>query len=264
MTFEVVAPDCWPRFVRVVNSMAPAFPLGRETPSQAAMRQGTEAVGMGQTAVELAGGTVHPAIGVATGLAGSGSGSDVANVAGDTATGWAVGSFLEGVPGANVLGLIVGNGINVLRGSIEAIMRSDEVDDYLQQFFGYKTTLARAAIETVNRGLPYASMPRTLIPDYLNDRFHVPRHRGSFRRGAMRVNSVIREMDSLRPMQGNQYSALCFTHLFLAGAGVVTSREGRRDFRTRERIQRYVDTQLLRRSLERDRMRLIRYANSGR
>lgn len=266
MPFEEMAPDCWPRFVKLVNSTAPTCPLPAARPSAAreTRQTGAQALGFGQAFVQAAGGQVHPAIGAATGLAGANSAGDVANVAVDTGTGAAAGRFLRGVEGAGLYGLVLGGVVNLLRGGYQSLVRSDAVRDYLVQFLGYKTTLARTAIATVDRGLPYATMPRPLIPEDMNLRVCLPREREAYRRGAMRVERVIREMDRIRPVHGDHYSAQAFIHLFLVGAGVVTTRAARRDARTRDAIQRYVDTRLLGRSLERERLRLLRYANTGR
>lgn len=246
------------RFVSLVRRRAPECPIQPETRTQ---RVRSEA-GQAATLVSALADGLQVSIpgGAATSMVVSGatanSGADVANAAVDTAVTSGAGIAL----GAEA-GPLVGGVLMVMRGSHQALERSDQVVTYLLGIGGYVNCLARSAIDAVNSSQRHIRMPTPIVPSYverMGDLFSRWR-RQAWHAGYWKVNEVIREIDNLRPVQGDLYSKQCLIQLALEAGHQGGRAEG---FRIRVRCEDYIVNHILSTNMRAQANALRRWANS--
>lgn len=246
------------RFVSVVRRKAPECPIQPQTPAQESRAQAGRAATL---FFALADGLNVPIPGgLATSVAVSGatanSGADVANGAVDSAVSTGAGTVLG--PEA---GPLVGGVLMVMRGSYQALERSDQVVTYLLGIGGFVNCLARSAIQAVNSPQRYSSLPTPIVPAYverMGDLFSRWR-RQAWHAGYWKVNDVIREIDNLRPVQGDLYSKQCLIQLALEAGHRGGRAEG---FRIRMRCEDYIVNQILATNMRAQANALRRWANA--
>lgn len=265
MTILPNRPAHWDTFRRAINAEAPAFPLPAPDPTVERIDQANRSITFITTILSASGVPVPSMVDYASAVAGTHSPSDLANSGIDIVAGRAVESFV-GAGGGIAPVMIVGNGINVLRGALQALIRTDEMADFLQQIIAYCQTLARTAILATRESVPYVRLPEPIVPADMEASGSVynGRLRGGYIRGYNRVNTVIREVDVLRPISGDWYSKRNFLHLYLQGnPGLALPQDPSHSWRVRARIEAYVVGHILGRDLANERERLRRWAMSG-
>lgn len=246
------------RFVSIVRRRAPECPIQPETRAQETRAE----AGRAATLVSALADGLRVSIpgGAATSVVVSGatanSGPDVANAAVDTAVSTGAGIAL----GAEA-GPLVGGVLMVMRGSHQALERSDQVVTYLLGIGGYVNCLARSAINAVNSSQRHISLPTPIAPSYverMGDLFSRWR-RQAWNAGYWRVNEVIREIDNLRPVQGDLYSKQCLIQLAMEAGHRGGRAEG---FRIRIRCEDYIMNQILSTNMRAQANALRRWANA--
>ncbi len=265
MTFPIEPPPHWPRFLQLVHDNAPVIPDTGQTEAQRDRAAAAQALGVITTLLGALGVNIPDAADVVItggGIAGtSSSGADVASGIADAAVGRVVTGFAGGPAG-----LIVGNGIAVLRGAIQAIQRSDAMVTYLLGTSGYVQTLARLAIKATRDPVPYLSMPDPVVPDYAasDGSLYSSWRRGTYSAGFERARRVKESIDEVRPVEGDHYSKRIFIHVYLQGnTNLHLPQEGNGSWRVRIAIEDYILRQILVRDLARQRERLRRWAMRG-
>lgn len=250
------------RFVSIVRRRAPASPIEPQTRAQQTRSRAGRAATMGSAfadglGVSVPGGALASA---ATSMALSGatanSGSDVANAAVDTAVTTSAGVAL----GAEA-GPLVGGVIMLMRGSHQALERSDQVVSYLLGMGGYVNCLARSALDAVNSPRRHIRLPTPIVPSYVERMGDIYSRwrRQAWHAGYWKVNDVIGEIDNLRPTQGDLYSKQCLIQLALEAGHLGGRAEG---FRIRVRCENYILNQILSANMNDQANALRRWANS--
>lgn len=266
MTYIAVPPTHWSTFCRSVQSQAPEFPLVQPTIAQSRVNTANQAIGLILTILTAAGVDVPDRIGQAATAAGIQAAADLGHAVVDEAAGRAVGGLMGSSAGM-APGMIVSNGIAVLRGAVQAVGRSDEMEEYLQQIIAYVQTLARTALRAQRDADHFVRLPEPMIPQDVEagGGAYNARLRGGYRRGYIRLNEVIRTLDNYRdPSSADWTSKQCFVHLYLMGNRFLSLPQDRsHSWRVRARIEAYVVSDILSRNLLQERERLRRWAMTG-
>lgn len=246
------------RFVSVVRRRAPECPIQPQTSAQETRSQAGRAANLLSALADGLGPGVPG--GAATSMVVSGatanSGADVANAAVDTA----VSSGAAAALGAEA-GPLVGGVLMIMRGSHQALERSDQVVTYLLGVGGYVNCLARSAMHAVNSPQRHISLPTPIVPPYverMGDLFSSWR-RQAWHSGYWKVNGVIQEIDNLRPVQGDLYSKQCLIQLALEAGHRGGRAEG---FRIRMRLEDYIVNRILATNMRAQATALRRWANA--
>lgn len=248
-------PEHWDRFVQLLRNGAPRMPAvatsARDRDLARANTAGTlvSAVGDGLNA------NIHPALGVATGVATASDPRQAANSLVDSA----IGASAAGLYGSEVGG-IVGGYIMLVRGFVQSLGRSDQMVAYLLGTSGFITTLARCSVSAMRERTHHFVMPTPRVPSYIERMgdLHSPTRRAWFEAGYDVVARVVREIDNLRPTSGDHYSKRCLTHLGLQAN--MTGSENCESWRMRNRLEEIIQRDILRIRLDQQREQLRRWA----
>lgn len=246
-------PTGWARFVSTIREQAPTCPLPAPRLSAASdaletYGQIVQAVGYWNTFAEEIGLPELPLVQMSE-LSAAG----LANTALDEGISWGV----EAALGATAAG-IVGQGVSILRNTYQSLVRSDDMVEYFLCMKGYVTTLARVAVQEVHRDRISAGLPSPLVAPSARragDLYSATR-RGWYEQGCWRVNSVIRDCDHLKPVEGPWHSVLYFQALALRHYGAINSG------RLQDDIERDLYENLLNANLNDVRTRLRQWCRS--
>ena len=261
MTLTAQAPEHWGRFVSLVRSRAPAFPMGTETQLERDRAAAGQAFGAVSALLDGLGDTVPGAVGLGVSAAStattSNDAADVANSVLDTGVSMAAGSF------SPQAGFLVGGLIMLMRGTHQSLARSDAMVTYLLSTGGYVNTLGRLTVKAMRENRRYVTPPTPMIPDYIRrqgDLFSSWRQR-AFANGCNRANGIIRTMDELRPTEGDYYSKRCLIHVGIATG--FTGQHEEDNWRMRQRAEAIYIQNFLGADLRRQREQLRRWANAA-
>lgn len=243
-------------FKSIIREKAPAFP--RQRPPTETEEERTQLNNTFTFISGIADGVNAPIpdlLSLAVKLSTANNASDSGNAAADTAVNIAANKFGGGA------GPVVGGFTMLSRGAYQSLNRTSDMLDYLLGTSAYINCLARSAMEALNTPQPYVSLPRPIVPSYVanSDALYSEARRRRWHVGYWKVNEVIREIDNLRPVQGDLYSKNCLIQIAL-DAGFMGGRA--ETGRLRLRLENFITNSILDRNIQEDRNTLRRWTNA--
>lgn len=248
----------WPRFAQTVRSNSPRMPRIRPNAGEQARRTVANRTGAFNAAADglgsgagRAGGAVAVFTNAATGDA-AGAANSILDIA-----------ISEGAAAATVAeaGPFVGQLIGILRGTWQALDRSDQMLRYLIGISAYIDGLSRLTEEAVYSQHNHTRSLGNEIPPYImrqGDLFSRHRRRWWIE-GMRRTDRVIAAMDQVRSTDRNEprYSKQMFMEVFNRSRVTSTERNA-----IRRGAQDYLTKKVLRININEQRTALRRWANS--
>lgn len=258
MTWQHEAPPHWSRFLSLVKTNCPEMPQTAQSSIQRNRQAASRAYSCLGTLVSALGHSMPEGMGTAVTVA-------TADDPGSALQSIAESEALSAAFGSGASGLIVGNGIAVLRGAYQALDRSDQMVSYLLGITAYTTTLSRMCIGAMRSSVPYTRPPEPIVPDYimrLGDLYSSWR-RAAFSRGYEAACGVVREMDTVTPVsdQRGHYSKQALLYIFLQTG--MTGEHPDMDWRARRRCEDIILRRILVANLIEQRNDLRRWAMTG-
>lgn len=251
-------PEHWDRFVRLVQTRAPTAPITVMSARERALATAGAVTTVVSAGADGAGAGAPPMVGVITGIATSSDADAVIDSLIDAGISEGAAHVLGGEAGPLVGGLIM-----LVRGTHQALDRTDQMVTYLLGMSGFTNTLARCAIAALREPTPYLRMPMPQVPSWVErtgDLYSGTR-REWFIAGYDRARDVVREVDTVHPTSGDHYSKRCFTHLGMQSN--MTGHDARDDWRLRQAVERYLMRTVLGIDLEHQREVLRRWAGAA-
>lgn len=258
MTAGFAPPAHYDRFVSLIRSNAPRFPIESETQLQRDRAAAGQALNALQALADGLNISIPTAVGIAGSAATANSGEDLAHAMIDTAITEGGTAMLGGEAGP-----FIGGALMLARGTHQSLTRTDAMVRYLLGNAGLTNTLSRLCVAAMRDPVPYTVMPNPPIPDFARrsgDLFSGWRQE-AYMAGFNATRRIIQQLDSLRPTSGDHYSKRCLIHI-----GIRTGFTGRfrqDDWRVRVRCEQIIIRDILALNLRERAERLRRWANAA-
>lgn len=161
-------------------------------------------------------------------------------------------------------GFFVAGGRMILEGTYQAINRTDESARYLLGTRGVVDTLARLCVSAMQTpDDPHTSMPRPLIPDHVRrtGAIYSNWQRQAYMVGYEIAGSVINEVNTTRPINGDEHSKQCL--IYLGQQTGLTGRFEEDNGRLRSRCEAIIKERILRINLNQQAEELQQWSNAA-
>lgn len=257
MSWQHEAPPHWSRFLSLVKTRCPVMPQTGMTQMQRDRQSAADAYSVLGTLLSALGHSLPGELDNAVTLL---TNEDRLAALQSIAQAEAVSALAGSATG----GLIVGNGIELLRGAYQSLNRSDQMVGYLLGMTAYTTTLSRLCISAMRDQVPYMRRPEPRVPEYilrLGDLFSAWR-REAYDLGYEAAWSVVQEMDAVTPANDRRghYSKQALLYIFLQTG--FTGQHQDMDWRARQQCEDIILRRILATNLLEQRQTLARWARS--
>lgn len=248
-------PEHWDRFVQLLRNGAPRMPVVATSARDRDLARANTAGTVVSAAGDGLNANIHPALGLAAGVATASDPRQAVNGVVDSTIGYSAARVFGGEAGG-----LVGGYLMLVRGFRQSLDRSDQMVAYLLGISGFITTLARCSVSAMRERTHHFVMPTPRVPgdiERMGD-LYSPTRRAWFEAGYDVVARAVREIDGLRPSSGDHYSKRCLTHLGLQAN--MTGSEDCESWRMRNRLEEIIQRDILRIRLDQQREQLRRWA----